>query len=70
VGAFANVANGARLNVTNLPGSFPVNYGAGSPFGAQNVVLSAFAIPEPSSALSLVVGLGALGIRRRRSASP
>jgi hypothetical protein len=69
-GAFDNVANGARLNVTNLPGSFQVNYGAGSPFGAQNVVLSAFVIPEPSSAFSLALGLGALGIRRRRSASP
>jgi T5SS/PEP-CTERM-associated repeat protein len=39
-GAFANVANGQRL-ATGL-GSFVVNYGPGSPFGAQQVVLSVF----------------------------
>lgn len=42
-GAFANVANGARLTTADGLGSFQVNYGAGSLFGAFQVVLSDFA---------------------------
>jgi hypothetical protein len=64
LGAFDNVANGARLDVANFPGSFQVNYGVGSPFGTQNVVLSAFVIPEPSAALLLAMGCASLGLRR------
>ena len=43
-GAYANVANGARLRTLEGRGSFIVNYGAGSPFGADKVVLSNFAL--------------------------
>ena len=39
-GAFANVASGSRLNVTD--GSFQVSYGSGSAFSPGSVVLSAF----------------------------
>ena len=36
VGAFTNVANGSRLNLTSGgTGSFQVNYGPGSPFGRE-----------------------------------
>ena len=43
VGSFANVASGARLNITSGgTGSFQVNYGPGSLFGANQVVLSNF----------------------------
>ena len=65
LGAFDNVANGARLNLANAPGSFQVNYGAGSPFGAPNVVLSAFVIPEPSAAVLVALGFASLVLRRR-----
>jgi T5SS/PEP-CTERM-associated repeat protein/autotransporter-associated beta strand protein len=42
-GTFTNVANGARLDLAGGgTGSFQVNYGAGSPFGANLVVLSSF----------------------------
>jgi len=42
-GTFANVANGARLNIsTGGTGSFQVNYGPGSPFNPNHVVLSNF----------------------------
>ncbi|MDQ6861792.1 MAG: dockerin type I domain-containing protein, partial [Verrucomicrobiota bacterium] len=46
-GAFANVANGARLHVSNGSGSFLVNY------SGNNVVLSAF-LPTPLSLTSAV----------------
>ena len=42
VGQFANVAPGQRLETTDGLGSFVVNYGAGSPFHANQVVLSDF----------------------------
>ncbi len=43
VGSFANVNNGARLNISSGgTGSFQVNYGPGSSFGANQVVLSDF----------------------------
>jgi autotransporter-associated beta strand protein len=41
-GAFDNAAAGTRLATTDGGGSFVVNYGAGSPFGASAVVLSDF----------------------------
>ena len=68
-GAFANVANGQRLVTLDGFGTFQVNYGAGSAFAANSVVLSNFiAIPEPST--WALFGLGALALaaahRRRR----
>jgi len=41
-GAFANAANGTRLDTIDGSGSFVVNYGAGSPFNSNHVVLSDF----------------------------
>jgi len=41
-GAFDNVANGQRLTTTDGGGSFVVNYGAGSAFDPDQVVLSNF----------------------------
>ena len=69
VGAFDNIASGSRLATDDGFGSFIVNYGAGSPFGTQNVVLSnAIVIPEPSFSSLLLLGLAALGLLRRRVA--
>jgi T5SS/PEP-CTERM-associated repeat protein len=42
-GQFANVANGQRLTTSDGLGSFAVNYGPGSPFNPNHVILSAFA---------------------------
>jgi T5SS/PEP-CTERM-associated repeat protein len=42
VGAFSNIANGARLDTIDDLGSFQVNYGAGSAFNPNMVVLSNF----------------------------
>ena len=64
-GVFSNVANGARLETFDGLASFQVNYGAGSPFGENNVVLSnAIAVPEPASMVLLAIG-GALVLARR-----
>jgi hypothetical protein len=41
-GAFANVANGQRLDVVGGTESFRVNYGPGSPFNPNHVVLTNF----------------------------
>jgi T5SS/PEP-CTERM-associated repeat protein len=41
-GTFANVANGERLATSDGLGSFLVNYGPGSAFTANQIVLSAF----------------------------
>jgi T5SS/PEP-CTERM-associated repeat protein len=41
-GAFANVANGQRLATSDGLGSFLVNYGPGSAFNPNHIVLSAF----------------------------
>ncbi|HEY2342214.1 MAG TPA: hypothetical protein VGH90_04245, partial [Chthoniobacteraceae bacterium] len=67
-GAFANVVNGARVSTAD-GSSFQVNYGAGSSFGADNVVLSNFVAPEPTSASLLAGGVLALLGRRRRTAN-
>jgi hypothetical protein len=70
-GAFANVANGARVFTSDGIGSFQVNYGAGSSFAANSVVLSNFvAVPEPSTWVLMSAGtaLTLLGWRRRRKA--
>ncbi len=43
VGSFTNVLNGSRLNLSGGgSGSFQVNYGPGSPFGSNLLVLSHF----------------------------
>jgi hypothetical protein len=46
-----------------------VNYGVGSAFPADRVVLSNFrlAVPEPTSTTLLMGGMTLLGLRRRRS---
>jgi hypothetical protein len=47
-GAFSNVANGQRLTTTDGNGSFQVNYGLGSAFDPNQIVLSSFAaVPLP-----------------------
>ena len=60
-GLFSNVVSGRIVNSDGM-----------SSFGlsvvGNNVVLSAFVIPEPSSALLVAAGLGILGLRRRRRA--
>jgi hypothetical protein len=72
VGEFANVVSGERLSTTDGLGSFVVHYGAGSSFGAGNVVLTdylgAAAIPEPSSAtlLGAFAACATVALRRRR----
>jgi hypothetical protein len=69
-GAFANVAPGQRLIIADGTGSLQVNYGTGSLFAANSVVLSNFIpIPEPSTYALLGVGsaLVLLSLRRRRS---
>ncbi|MBE7496318.1 MAG: PEP-CTERM sorting domain-containing protein [Verrucomicrobiaceae bacterium] len=65
LGSFSNVASGGYL-VTNYPIPLQVWYGAGSPFGAENLVV---AIPEPSRALLMLASLCGLGLRRRRKAA-
>jgi hypothetical protein len=42
LGAFSNIANGARLDTIDDLGSFQVNYGAGSAFNPNHIVLSNF----------------------------
>jgi hypothetical protein len=44
--------------------SFEVWYGAGSPYGENNIVLAQ--APEPSRALLLMLGLAGLVMRRRK----
>ena len=41
-GAFANVSNRQRVTTSDGGGSFLVNYGVGSPFNPNQIVLSAF----------------------------
>jgi filamentous hemagglutinin len=68
-GAFANVADGARLETSDGTGTFTVDYADGS--YPQEVVLTAFTpAPEPGSAsIFCIAGAGALLRRRRRTAS-
>ena len=67
-GAFTNVANGTRLMSLDGNGSFVVNYGVGSMFSPNAVVLSDFTpIPEPSTWILMLCGgaAGAWRLRRR-----
>lgn len=63
LGGFSNVASGGWLS-TNTGHAFEVWYGAGSPCGANNLVLTG--APEPSRALLLLLGLSGMVKRRRR----
>lgn len=66
-GQFTNVANGARLTTSDGLESFIVNYGVGSAFASNQVVLSDMrAVPEPSTWLLLCGGLGSLLVFRKR----
>jgi len=70
-GSFANIANGQQLFTADGAGLFKVNYGPGSAFAANSVVLSNFvAVPEPSTWALMVIGtlvVAAQVYRRRRA---
>jgi|GEM_PF-961658 len=66
-GAFTNVASGQRLYSSDGVGSFLVNYGAGSAFGTNNVVLTNFVpVPEPATYALLVLGLIVVAVAAHR----
>jgi hypothetical protein len=66
-GGFDNIASGARLTTADGLASFQVNYGAGSPYGANSVVLSdPQAVPEPASVILFAGGALALTLFRIR----
>ena len=68
-GSFANVFDGGILQTADGRGEFTVNFGSGSSFNTNSVVLSSFAasaIPEPTSgSLLMLIGLAVMGRRRR-----
>ena len=66
-GTFADVANGGRLETADGLGSFIVNYGPGSPYGPNAVVLSngVSDAPEPGTDGMLCMGTIVLLSRRR-----
>lgn len=63
LGSFSNVASGSRLS-TNTAYSFEVWYGAGSPYGANNLVVTG--APEPGRMILIVLGVAGVAMRRRR----
>jgi len=66
-GAFTNIAPGQRLFTSDGTGSFLVNYGSASAFGASNVVLTQFVpIPEPSTYVLMGLGVTILIFAPRR----
>ena len=66
-GMFANVANGGRLTTADGLASFKVNYGDGSPYGADNIVLSdPLVVPEPMTLVLFATGAAALALLRYR----
>ena len=68
--SFANVANGAQLLTVDGLGKFTVNFGSGSPFAANSLVLSNFvAVPEPSTWALLIAGTLLVACQRRRRSS-
>lgn len=64
LGSFSNVASGSRIG-TNTSYNFEVWYGAGSPYGANNLVLTQ--APEPSRAVLMLAGMAGVMLRRRRN---
>ena len=64
-GAFTDVANGQRLFAEDGVYSFIVNYGAASPYGADEVVLTD-AVPEPEVWVMLAAGSAFLAFTKRR----
>ena len=72
-GDFTDVANGARLEAADGLGSFIVNYGPSSPYGANTVVLSQpEGVPEPNASMFILFGGAVLSccFGRRKSAAP
>lgn len=66
-GSFLNVANGGTLLTSDGLGLFTVNYGIGSAFGANSLVLSNFTpVPEPSTVALLALGSAAILLFLRR----
>lgn len=63
LGAFSNVTSGGWIG-TNTFANFQVWYGAGSPYGDNNLVLTG--APEPSRAILFGLGLGMAALRRNR----
>jgi hypothetical protein len=67
-GAFDNVANGERLTTSDGAVSFQVNYGPGSLFDPNDLVLSdPEIVPEPASCFLFAVGMVLLGCRQLRA---
>jgi hypothetical protein len=68
-GSFTNAPNGSRIATADGHYTFVVNYGATSPYGTNDLVLSDVAVvPEPSTWILTVGGLGAAlaAVRARR----
>jgi filamentous hemagglutinin len=69
--SFANAGNGSRIATTDGQFTFLVNYGPGSPFGANDLVISDFqAVPEPATWALLLTGTGSLFFSWRRRRKP
>ncbi|MBK8857911.1 MAG: PEP-CTERM sorting domain-containing protein [Opitutaceae bacterium] len=66
-GSFLNVADGGTLLTSDGLGQFTVNYGTGSAFAANSLVLSNFTpVPEPSTFVLLALGAAAVLLYHRR----
>jgi hypothetical protein len=69
-GEFLNVAPGTRLNTADGHGSFRVNYGATSAFGATTVVLSDFQRSAPAGFAAWAASFGLTGHQALPAADP
>ncbi len=63
-GVFTNITSGERLDTIDGFGSFIVNYGPGSLAGSDQIVLTDFVVPEPTTLSFLIIGWG-WALRRR-----